>query len=261
MVESNSGRIEVIGAGLGRTGTKSLQAALDILGYKTYHFVFPEHAEHWASYAEGRGASSDDCLDLIAKGGYTATCDQPTADLYAEQLRKYPNAKVVLTIRDSPAAWEESWKVLMNFIEIQERPFSIGYPSFIQWIPFMRHWKTMRGLMGTHIGLQPGELIRGWRCKPGGWLAKQYSAHNDKVAATVPAEKLLVFNVKEGWAPLCEFFGKAIPDKPFPFANESSEIQMATKVMVAVTYSWIPLLFLGASGTFMLLNRMKRRGA
>mmetsp|Transcript_51757 Transcript_51757/g.110600 ORF Transcript_51757/g.110600 Transcript_51757/m.110600 type:complete len:99 (+) Transcript_51757:169-465(+) len=92
--------IEVIGAGLGWTGTKSLQAALDRLGYKTYHFPLPAHAEAWAQFAEGT-VSGEVVMEMVASAGFTTTCDQPPADLYAEQLRKYLNAKVVLTLRDS----------------------------------------------------------------------------------------------------------------------------------------------------------------
>ena len=97
-----TGSIQIVGAGMGRTGTKSLQAALDLLGYKTYHFPLPAHAETWARHAEGT-VSSDAVLEMIVQDGFTATCDQPPADLYAEQLRKYPGAKVVLTVRDSGA--------------------------------------------------------------------------------------------------------------------------------------------------------------
>jgi hypothetical protein len=81
--------IEVIGAGLGRTGTKSLQAALDRLGFKTYHFPLPSHAEKWAHLADGN-VSIDEVLEMVVSAGFTATCDQPAADFYAEQLRKYP---------------------------------------------------------------------------------------------------------------------------------------------------------------------------
>lgn len=127
-----SNSIEVIGAGMGRTGTKSLQAALDLLGYKTYHFPLPEHAATWAKFVDGR-VSSDEVFDTVVKDGFTATCDNPAADLYAQQLKKYPNAKVVLTVRDSSEKWVASWKVLMNFVEVQERPFSLAYPTFVQW--------------------------------------------------------------------------------------------------------------------------------
>eukprot|EP00038_Savillea_parva_P010742 m.192462 g.192462 ORF g.192462 m.192462 type:complete len:258 (-) comp18648_c0_seq1:1219-1992(-) len=236
-------RIQVIGAGLGRTGTMSLQAALDSLGYKTYHYPQPAHAETFARLAEGRVGPAV-AFGLVVDSGHTATCDQPAADFFAEQLRLYPDAKVVLTVRDTGAKWAASWKVLMRFIEVQERPFSLMYPTFIQWIPFMRAWKRMRGVMGTHLGLAPGELIRGWRDKrdPDAWLIEQYDAHNTLVRQTVPKEQLLVFNVKDGWGPLCEFLGKDVPDGPFPFVNESADLAWATNVMIVASYGWIPVV-------------------
>lgn len=241
--------IEVIGAGLGRTGTKSLQAALDKLGYKTYHFPLPAHAETWARYAEGE-ASSDEVLAMVARDGFTATCDNPPADLYAEQLRRYPDAKVVLTVRDNAAKWAASWRVLMDFVEVQERPFSLSYPTFIQWVPFMAAWKRLRNVIGVHLGLAPGQLIRGWRAQPDpdGWLAAQYEAHNAQVRASVPEERLLVFNVKEGWAPLCAFLGKEVPAEPFPNVNESAELRRASRTMVALSYGWLPAVAVLARG-------------
>ena len=235
--------IEVIGAGMGRTGTKSLQAALDLLGYRTYHFPLPKHAETWARFADGDdGVSSEDVFAMIARDGFTATCDNPSADCYAQQLAQFPRAKVVLTVRDSGAKWAASWRVLMRFVAVQERPFSLAYPTFVQWVPFMRAWKRMRGLIGTHLGLAPGALVRGWAARPDAdaWLAAQYEAHNAQVRARVPPAQLLVFNVKEGWAPLCAFLGKVVPDVPFPHVNESAEIELATKLHVAVSYAWIP---------------------
>ena len=236
-----AGTIEVIGAGLGRTGTKSLQAALDRLGYRAYHFPLPAHAETWARYAEG-AASSDEVLDMVTREGYNATCDEPAADMYEAQLRKFPHAKVILTVRDSGKAWAASWKGLAAFIEVQERPFSLSYPTFIQWIPFMRAWRRMRDVIGTHLGLPPGMLVRGSLESQidDAWLASQYQAHNAQVRDRVPAAQLLEFNVKEGWAPLCAFLGKDIPPGPFPNVNESADLILATRVMVGLTYAWIP---------------------
>ncbi|KAA8492730.1 hypothetical protein FVE85_9002 [Porphyridium purpureum] len=254
---SEANAIRVIGAGLGRTGTMSLKAALEMLGYRTYHFVRPEHAALWAAYADGK-TSSDDVLGLIADSGYSATCDQPTADLYAEQLRKFPGAKVVLTVRDSPEQWAASWKTLARFIDVQERSFSLSYPTFIQWIPFMRHWKTMRSLMGTHLGLPPGELIRGWKAKPEGWLETQYEAHNAQVCATVPSEQLLVFNVKEGGAPLCPFLEKCFPEEPFPCINEASDIEFATNAMIMISYAWIPLVCVAVGSVHLCVKYLRQ---
>lgn len=249
--------IEVIGAGLGRTGTKSLQAALDKLGYRTYHFPLPSHAETWARFAEGE-ASIDEVMDMVVRGGYTATCDDPPADLYAAQLRKYPDAKVVLTVRDTAAKWAASWRVLVDFIEVQERPFSLRYPTFIQWIPFMRAWKRMRNVIGTHLGLPPGQLIRGWSAQsdPDVWLAAQYEAHNEQVRANVPPGKLLVFNVKEGWGPLCAFLGKGVPAEPFPFVNESADLERARRAMVVLSYAWLPAM-VAAAGALVRACRLR----
>eukprot|EP00035_Acanthoeca_spectabilis_P021629 m.439239 g.439239 ORF g.439239 m.439239 type:complete len:258 (-) comp18359_c0_seq1:102-875(-) len=255
MDAQGQGQIEVIGAGLGRTGTMSFQAALNKLGYNTYHYPLPDHAEQFAQVADGH-ADAENAVRLVAECGFTATCDEPMADFFATQLRMFPKAKVVLTVRDSAESWVPSWKVLMRFIEVQERPFSLLYPSFIQWIPFMAAWKRMRNVMGTHLGLAPGELIRGWRSKesPDEWLASQYEAHSALVISTVPKDQLLVFNVKEGWAPLCAFLGKEVPTEPFPFVNESADLKMATTMMSVVTYTWIPALGFTVFGLRRLLS-------
>lgn len=234
--------VQVIGAGLGRTGTKSLAAALDLLGYQTYHFPLPEHSAAWAAYAEGTG-SAQDAIRTAVGAGYDATCDQPMADVFAMQLGMFPDAKVVLTVRDDPEKWAKSWRVLMEFIEVQERPFSLFYPSFIQWISFTKNWKRMRDIMGVpNLGLSPGQLIRGYKHQPEGWLEKQYDAHNAAVEKRVPEDQLLLFNVKEGWDPLCRFLGKEVPTTPFPNVNESDDLKRATVMMKIVSYGWIPFL-------------------
>ena len=56
----------------------------------------------------------------------------------------------------------------------------------------------------------------------------------------MPPSNLLVFNVKQGWEPLCTFLGKEVPAEPFPNVNESAELERASKVMVALSYAWIP---------------------
>ena len=111
----------------------------------------------------------------------------------------------------------------------------------------MRNWKRMRDMMGVHLGLLPGQLIRGCMSEPDGWLEKQYEAHNQLVEDTVPKDKLLVFNVKEGWGPVCQFLGKEVPQESFPNVNESKELQRATTIMRVVSYGWLPL-FLGSMG-------------
>eukprot|EP00009_Paramoeba_aestuarina_P001022 CAMPEP_0201516584 /NCGR_PEP_ID=MMETSP0161_2-20130828/7880_1 /ASSEMBLY_ACC=CAM_ASM_000251 /TAXON_ID=180227 /ORGANISM="Neoparamoeba aestuarina, Strain SoJaBio B1-5/56/2" /LENGTH=257 /DNA_ID=CAMNT_0047913775 /DNA_START=144 /DNA_END=917 /DNA_ORIENTATION=+ len=242
MASEEKPSIKVIGAGLGRTGTKSLQAALGILGFKTYHFPPPNHAGLWAALAQkDPNVTSEQILQTIADEGFTATCDQPTADFYFEQMTQFPESKVVLTVRDNPQQWENSYRTLLNFIYTQEAPFTLTYPSPFQFIPFFQHYKTLRDLMGVHLGLPPGQLIRGVaQGKPEGWLGEQYEKHNKQVQEKVPEDRLLVFNVKEGWEPLCKFLGKPVPDQPFPRVNETKDIEKAVQVFRAITYLWIP---------------------
>ena len=106
-----SSTLKVIGAGFGRTGTTSLKEALNILGFKCYHmqevFKHPTHSFLWIEAYEGKLTD----YDLIFKGGkelendpYTATCDWPSTTIWEELIEKYPDAKVILTLRD-----DESW--------------------------------------------------------------------------------------------------------------------------------------------------------
>lgn len=237
--------IQVICAGLGRTGTMSLTEALKVLGYKPYHFVDMNHSRMWASFSKGE-ASSDDIISLIVDDGYTAVLENPTCDIYQDILKKYPNARVVLTVRDTPEKFEESWKTLFETMVITEQEFQWSFPSFFGWIPLFRNLKQTRYFMGTtHLGLPRGDLTHGWRKKPAGWLGEQYTKHNRHVQDNVPADQLLIFNVKEGWKPLCDFLGKAMPEgQPFPHCkiNDAKALKALKRDFKVAVYAWIPLL-------------------
>jgi hypothetical protein len=96
----------------------------------------------------------------------------------------------------------------------------------------------------THLGLLPGELTHGWRNHGDNWLAEQYKRHNQHVQEHVNKEQLLVFNVKEGWEPLCQFLGKEVPTEPFPHVkvNNAEALQQLRKQFMIVVYGWIPAL-------------------
>jgi len=232
------GAIEVIGAGLGRTGTKSLQAALGLLGYRTYHFPPPHHAAAWAEHAEGRRPLSD-VLSMIAAEGFTATCDNPCCDVYLEQLRAFPSARVVLTVRSSASAWASSWATLMRFVAAQERPFSLAYPSFVQWIPFMRAWRRMRSLIGGHLGLAPG-----------GPRSRTRTRGSPRSTRHTTRRWLRACRRTACWSSTCATGGRrsaasSAGRRPracrFPRVNESADIaQVVARVLDAVAYAWLP---------------------
>ena len=249
--EEGSG-ILLICAGLGRTGTLSLTSALELLGCKPYHFVDFRHAEQWAAFSRGDISSSDEIIDSIVQDGYNAVLENPTCDIYQDILRRYPDAKVVLTVRDSPEKFEESWKTLFDTMIVTEQDFSWKFPSFFGWIPLFRQLREIRDFMGTtHLGLKRGALTHGWRQEPPGWLGEQYKRHNDHVQTHVPEKQLLVFNVKQGWKPLCDFLGCDVPDAPFPHikVNDAKALAQLKRQFQIAVYAWIPLVVIALGST------------
>ena len=198
--------LEVIGAGFGRTGTKSLHAALQTLGFAPcYHMaeVFPRGPERFRLWEQA--ANGDPDWNAIF-GEYKATVDFPACTFWRQLAEHYPNAKVLLSVRDP-----ESW-----FNSTQETIFSP------RWIDFLK----------TSIA---GDFIQGTinnyfdqRMHDKEHLIQRFHEHVAEVQATIPAERLLTYEVKQGWEPLCEFLEVPIPGEAFPRINDSAE----TKVLL-----------------------------
>jgi hypothetical protein len=217
--------LKIIGAGYGRTGTLSLKQALEILGFGPCYHMFElwQHQgdiKYWEQVLKGK---SIDWEDLFAD--YQSAVDFPTCIYYDKLLEQYPEAKVVLTTRD-PEAWYEStqktilgnrpsiWQALkitfqLPFSQKQRRKIRIGYHN--------------RKLLREHVfGGNPQNREQ---------AIENFNAHVDKVKKTVPANQLLVFEVKDGWEPLCNFLGVPIPDQPFPRTNRRSEYRDLIKTV------------------------------
>jgi hypothetical protein len=191
--------LEVIGAGFGRTGTMSLKVALEELGFgPCYHmievFEHPEHVSLWEAATRGEPLDWEKIF-----GSYQAAVDWPTTAFYNELMKVYPHAKVLLTIRD-PEKWYESTKhTLYPTIETPE-------PSPIMRMANKLIWEqTFDGNFEDRR-----------------YAIEVFKRHNEEVKKHVPPERLLVYEVKEGWKPLCEFLGVEIPEeKPFPHLNDT----------------------------------------
>ena len=220
----------MIGAGFGRTGTTSLRAAFERLGLVKCHHMTevmanPEQAPAWlAAYAGG----AVDWRGLLA--GYRATTDWPACTFYEQLMEAYPEAKVVLTVRD-PQRWYESVRETIY-------PLTMDTPSW-----FLRLF--MPGLHAVNrIGrVQVFDGTFGGRFEDRAHAREVYAAHIDAVQRTVPPERLLVYSVKQGWAPLCEFLDLPIPDEPFPHLNERKLLQRV-RIGVQVAAVIVPLLAL-----------------
>ncbi|MGH8933214.1 MAG: sulfotransferase family protein [Egibacteraceae bacterium] len=120
--------LEVIGAGFGRTGTLSLKTALERLGFgQCYHGIelmrHPEHLPLW----EAAVAGEPDWAQLFA--GYRACVDWPGVHFWRELVDAYPDAKVVLTVRD-PRRWYASARnTFLPALESREEPRSSPPPG------------------------------------------------------------------------------------------------------------------------------------
>jgi hypothetical protein len=195
--------LRVIGSGLGRTGTKSLHAALNILGCGPCHHMFEMFAHKemmplWIEAGQGR-ADWDAIFD-----GYASAVDYPTAAYWREVATHYPDAKVVHTIRD-PDQWFDSTQATI-----------------------FRSDGIAAGAMNSDEVI--GEFFRSFIKPPlrdhlhdRAWLIEYFRRHTDEVKATIPPERLLVYEVSEGWDPLCRFLGIPVPDEPFPSQNSRAE--------------------------------------
>ncbi len=196
--------LQVIGAGVGRTGTYSLKLAINQLGLGPCHHMeevlhkMPVQVPLWSAAAKGKA-------DWAAiYDGYRSAVDWPTAGFFRELHAAYPKARFVLTVR-SPESW------LASFSETIYKLLYAGNEV----PPPMRDWLAMSKAVIAKTGFPAGLDLNE--------LKKRFIAHNDEVKATIPAGQLLTYEVKQGWGPLCEFLGVPVPDEPFPRTNDRGE--------------------------------------
>ena len=199
--------LEVIGAGFGRTGTMSLKAGLERLGFSKCHHMEevgknPESASFWQD-ASQRKVANEPIDWSVPLGGYKAAVDWPSCAFYKELMDAYPDAKVILTTRD-PESWYTSVTgTIYGTNQVEED----AIPP-----PMRPLFKMVRAVVwkGTFNG----------KFEDKAYAIDVFNAHIEEVKRVVPAEKLLVYSVKEGWEPLGEFLGVSVPDEPFPHLNE-----------------------------------------
>lgn len=196
--------MHVIGAGVGRTGTYSLKLAINRLGLGPCHHMeaviqnMAGQVPLWQAALDGR----PDWDAIFA--GFGSAVDWPTATFFRELAVSYPSAKFVLTHRD-PQDWADSFGETI-FKVMSTR--GAAPPERKAWLA-MAYGVVARS--GFSEGMDRNALIAG------------FIAHNQAVQAAIPASRLLVFQVKEGWEPLCRFLGAPVPDEVFPRTNDRLE--------------------------------------
>jgi hypothetical protein len=211
--------LKVIGTGFGRTGTLSLKYALEKLGYeKCYHMseilkFKHNHLDIWTSALDGEMVDWDELYE-----GYQASVDYPGCLFYKELLHQYPDAKVILTQRDPEGWYDSTYKTL--FSANVHRSHSKGLFHF-----FARKGRSRQTPEFTEkFNILQKKLI--WDGIFSGQFSNKdlaigvYLNHIDEVKQFVPSDKLLEFDLREGWDPLCQFLNKPVPTgNPFPHVN------------------------------------------
>jgi hypothetical protein len=211
--------LKVIGAGYGRTGTLSLCTALNQLGFPCYHMFEvignkdnKTHLDFWRKVANGKPGTQYDWDEVFSK--YTATVDNPACCVWRELVAAYPDAKVVMTVHPRGAdAWYESTMDTIYFTESmwQFKVLEFTTPFGRKMVDMSRKLIWQRSHQGTMRD----------RSK----AIERYHQHIAEVKATVPADRLLIFSVDQGWAPLCDFLGVPMPSAEFPNVNDRAQIK------------------------------------
>ena len=210
--------LRIIGVGFGRTGTLSLQYALNELGFPCYHMFEvlenkknKSHLDFWNRVANSPVGQQHNWEKVFAN--YTATVDNPGCCVWRELVQTYPDAKVILTLHPKgPETWYESTyqTIYMSQYKWQFKVLNL--------VPLVRKMNNMTSKLiwqRSHKNTMHNKQA----------AIARYNEHIEEVTKTIEQEKLLIFTVDQSWGPLCNFLGVAIPNKPFPNKNDREQIK------------------------------------
>jgi hypothetical protein len=209
--------LKVIGTGMGRTGTYSLKLALEQLGFgKCYHmaelFENPQGLVYFEKAERGEEVDWDTLFD-----GYHSAVDYPVARYYKQIIAKYPDARIIHTIRE-PESWYQS--ASQTIIWASKPSFGRIFKLMLK-LPFSPELRKQMPILKFNGSLIENEFGKDYKNKDE--VIKRFNQHNETVMKTIPKEKLLVFDAKQGWEPLCNFLGVPVPDAPFPQSNNRDQ--------------------------------------
>jgi len=207
--------LKVVGAGFGRTGTLSLKNALEKIGFgPCYHmlevFPRPEHVTMWHKLAF-TGAMD---WDLLFRD-FQATVDWPGARWWREIAAHFPNAKVLLSVRD-PEAWYKS------MTDTIYQPMKSAVPDDVPPLLKLQNEMVRRAILSDTFDN---------RFEDKAHALAVFNRHIQEVRDAIDPARLLVFDVREGWGPLCRFLGVPVPSDPFPRLNDTASTQAMIRKM------------------------------
>ena len=206
--------MKIICAGFPKTGTKSIAKALRHLGFTVFDWDeqlldSPDFLDHWVDVFQN--GDKPDVKQLYQNAD--AAVDMPGHFFFEEILEAFPDCKVILTERD-----EDSW--LQSWVRQQQSNLAEGSLSAMFMGMLTQTGRKFRDVLFPYLTAAFGS------CNPKSTyiFRKRYRIHNHRVKSIVPADKLLVYNVKQGWKPLCDFLKCEVPAVAFPHENIKAEI-------------------------------------
>jgi hypothetical protein len=205
--------LEVIGAGFGRTGTTSLKVALERLGFGPCYHMFeiigdPAQVPRWQPVVRGERFDWAEVFD-----GYRSTVDWPGAAYWRELAEHYPHAKVLLSVRD-PEPW---------YTSMHDTIYQFSLTEYVDdGSPEARHGIAMREIPERTVW----DLGFGNRFADKRYAIETFERHNAEVQRVIPADRLLVYRLGDGWGPLCEFLGVEVPAEEFPHLNDTATMRL-----------------------------------
>ncbi len=200
--------MQVISVGFLRTGTTSLKLALEQLGFAPcYHLrvvnADSSRAKQWVALA--RDPDSADWESVFA--GFRSAVGTPTTTFWRPIVAAFPDAKVIITVRDPGSWFESAARTIGEALEPKPMVRLLTWrrrrePDYVD---------AIQRLAREHEGGQVTTREE---------AVAAFEQHIADVSAQVPADQLLLFSVKDGWGPLCSFLGVPVPDGPFPHEND-----------------------------------------
>ena len=227
--------LRIVGAGFGRTGTLSLKVALEQLGFRRCHHMYEVVAsryqvEAWHARSHGQPVDWDAVFE-----GFAASCDWPSSAYWEELFRHYPESRVILTVRD-----ENRW-----YDSVAETIYPASHlPRWITWL--VRRARLQQEMVTATIW----DGVFGGRFEDREHAIRVYRENIERVKRVVPPERLLVFEARQGWEPLCAFLGVPVPDGPYPHENDAASIKRMLRVMAVVR--WLPLVLVAGLAALLL---------
>jgi len=227
----------VVGAGLPRTGTNSTKVALEILlkgpVYHMYEVIFSGNRDidFWNELCKNP-KTSEEWQKFYGNNGYKGAVDYPSVLFYKEIAEAFPDSKVVLTVRD-PEAWYKSVTETIKELNDDAISFPVNILNYLKGqYPLDNMIQNVLRRKGNRLGEGVFDVMdEGLEAS-----IKYYNDWVERVKEAIPADRLLVFSVKDGWEPLCKFLDLPVPEEPFPHVNDKNVIKQMTKG--AKTQAW-----------------------